>query len=158
MISNWKNMVPGLRKQSMLSGRPSSISDMMEELWREPEVLFSAFPSLLRESAGYPSVDVSETEKEIVAKAELPGMDAKDVEITLRNNVLSIKGEKKFEDEEKRDNYHRIERSYGSFCRTINLPASVAEDNVTAKFDKGVLTITMAKIEKDMGKKIQIES
>ena len=156
MISNWKNMLPSLRKQSLLTGRPSSIADMMNEFWREPFPSVSTIPFL--KEPGYPVVDVSETDKEIVAKAELPGMDPKDVEITLRDNVLTIQGEKKFEDEEKKDNYHRIERSYGSFYRAISLPGNVREDDVKAKFDKGVLTITMSKSEQEKGKKIQIES
>jgi HSP20 family protein len=137
MFSNWKNMVPSLRKQSLLTGRPSSITEMMNEFWRKPFPDVTTIP---------------------FAKAELPGLDAKDVEITLRDNVLTIQGEKKFEDEEKKDNYHRIERSYGSFYRTISLPGNVNEDDVKAKFEKGVLTITMSKSEQEKGEKIEIES
>jgi HSP20 family protein len=154
-----KDFLPSLRKQSLASGRPASIADLMEEFWREPSVIFSPFSSSMSMgAAAYPALDVSETDKEIVAKAELPGMDPKDVEVTLRDNVLTIKGEKKFEGEEKKDNYHRIERSYGSFQRSISLPASVKEDAVKAKFDKGVLTITMGKQEEAKVKTIPIAS
>jgi HSP20 family protein len=106
----------------------------------------------------YPAVDVSETDKEIVAKAELPGLEPEDVDISLRDDVLTIKGEKKFEEETKKDNFHRIERSYGSFSRQIILPAGVKEDQVKAKFEKGVLTITMLKSKESKAKKISIES
>jgi HSP20 family protein len=153
----FKDFLPSLRKHSMASRHPTSIADLMEEVWREPSVIFSRLPSSIA-SAEYPALDISETDNEIVAKAELPGMDPKDVQITLRNNVLTIKGEKKFEDEEKKDNYHRIERSYGCFQRSISLPADVQEDNVTAKFDKGVLTVTMAKREEAKVKTIPIAS
>jgi len=147
--------MPSLRKPSAISGRPASLSDVMEDMWRDPMSAFQGLPFL--KEASYPVVDLSETDAEIVAKAELPGMDAKDVEITLRDNILNIQGEKKFEDEQKKDNYHRIERSYGCFYRAIPLPANVAEDDVRAKFDKGVLTVTMKKTEKGSGRKIQIE-
>jgi HSP20 family protein len=152
----FKDLMPTLRKQSLATQRPTSIADLMEEFWREPSVMF--LPHAFMESSRYPALDISETEKEIVAKAELPGIDPKDVAVTLRDNVLTIKGEKKFEGEEKKDNYHRIERSYGSFCRSVTLPSMVAEDNVKAKYDNGVLTITMAKTGKDIGKTITIES
>lgn len=152
----FKEFLPSLRKQSLATRRPTSISDLMEEFWKEPFGSFPTFPFL--KDVGYPVVDVSETGSEIVAKAELPGLEPADVEISLSNDVLTIRGEKKFEDEEKKDNYHRIERSYGSFHRSITLPASVDEGTVKAKFDKGVLTITMAKTEKSKSKKITIES
>jgi HSP20 family protein len=152
----FKNLVPTVRKHSLATQRPTSITNLMKEFWREPSIMF--LPNAFKASSGYPALDISETDQEIVAKAELPGIDPKDVAVTLRDNVLTIKGEKKFEDEEKKDNYHRIERSYGSFCRSVTLPSKVAEDNVKAKYDNGVLTITMAKTENDAEKTIPIES
>jgi len=152
----FKEFLPSLRKKSLATRRPTSISDLMEDFWKEPFGSFPEFPFL--KNAAYPVVDVSETDSEIVAKAELPGLEPTDVEVMLNNDVLTIRGEKKFEDEEKKDNYHRIERSYGSFHRSIALPASVDDQTVKAKFDKGVLTITMAKTEKSKNKKISIES
>ncbi len=79
------------------------------------------------------------------------------MDISLDRGVLTLKGEKKFEQEEKKDDYHRIERSYGSFYRSLTLPAEVKEEGVTAKFDKGVLTITLPKSEKATTKKIEIK-
>lgn len=93
-------------------------------------------------SAGLvPSVDISETDKEITVTAELPGMTEKDVEVVLSDNLLSIRGEKKVEKEEKKKNYFMTERSYGSFERSFRLPESVDASKVQAGFEKGVLTI-----------------
>ena len=95
-----------------------------------------------------PQIDVSETDKEIKISAELPGMDDKDIEVSLSKDMLTIKGEKKEEKEDKGKDYYRVERSYGSFSRTIPLPAEVQDDKVGAAFKKGVLTITLPKSEK----------
>jgi len=90
-------------------------------------------------------LDVSETDNEIKVTAELPGVDQKDVDVTLTDDLLTIKGEKKVEDARRDDNYHMVERSYGSFARSLRLPFAVNQDKVEAKFDKGVLTITLPK-------------
>lgn len=92
-----------------------------------------------------PRLDIAETEKEIKVMAELPGMDEKDVDVTLEGDVLTLKGEKKAETEEKGKNFHRVERTYGSFLRTVALPAEVDPTKVAAGFKKGVLTVTLAK-------------
>lgn len=107
-----------------------------------------------------PALDVKETEKELVVKAELPGIDEKDVNLTLDNGILSIRGEKKSERKDERENYHLIERSYGSFQRSIRLPETIDEDKVEAHFDKGVLTITLPKRPEAVKqqKKIEIKS
>jgi HSP20 family protein len=109
---------------------------------------FGRFPTVW-ESAGrdavVPSIDVRETETEFVIEAELPGMEEKDVSVTLNNGVLTLKGEKKSEREEKKDDYHLMERSYGSFQRSFQLADAVDGDKVKANFDKGVLKITMPK-------------
>ena len=152
----FREFLPSLRKQSLVTKRPASIADMMEEFWREPFGSFPAFPFL--RDQGYPALDISEADSQVVVKAELPGLDPKDVEITVDDDTLSIKGEKRFEEEERKDNYHRIERSYGSFQRTVLLPCAVKSEDVKARFDKGVLTITMAKSEKEKGRKVMIES
>jgi HSP20 family protein len=90
-------------------------------------------------------VDVSETDKEIKVTAELPGVDEKDIQVTLVGDLLTIKGEKKAEQERKEENYRIIERSYGSFARSLRLPYAVEEKKVQAEFKKGVLTITLPK-------------
>ncbi len=94
-----------------------------------------------------PRMDVSETEKELKVTAELPGMDEKDIEIRLERDNLVITGEKKAENEEKGKNYHRIERSFGSFERVIPLDAEINPDKIEAVFQKGVLTVTLPKLE-----------
>jgi HSP20 family protein len=92
-----------------------------------------------------PQVDVSETETEIKVEAELPGVDEKDVEVVLSDSRLTIKGEKKQQKEEKKKDFHLVERSYGSFARTIGLPFQVDPGQVKASFAKGVLTVTLPK-------------
>lgn len=92
-----------------------------------------------------PSVDVVENDTAIVLTAELPGITEEDVDVSIHNGVLSIKGEKKMEKKDDKDNYHVVERRYGSFQRSMRLPPSVDEAAVAAKFDKGVLTVTMPK-------------
>jgi HSP20 family protein len=92
-----------------------------------------------------PRVDVSETESEIKIEAELPGVDEKDVEVVVSDGRLTIKGEKKQEKEEKKKDYHMVERSYGSFARSITLPFEADPDKVRATFVKGVLNVTVPK-------------
>jgi HSP20 family protein len=107
-----------------------------------------------------PRVDVSETDKEIKVSAELPGMEEKDIDVSLTRDTLTIKGEKKGETEEKGKDYYRMERSYGSFTRSIPIPVEVDTDKVEATFKKGVLDITLPKTEKAIGqtKKIAVKS
>jgi HSP20 family protein len=91
-------------------------------------------------------------------KAEVPGIDAKDINISVTGEVLTIKGEKKSEREEKEENYHLVERSYGSFSRSLVLPAAVDLDKIEAKYDKGVLTVTCPKKEEVKPKAIEIKT
>src|SRR6266404_5516596 len=92
-----------------------------------------------------PAVDIYETEKEIVLKADLPGVNLADVDIRVENNVLTVRGERRFEKEVKEDNYHRIERTYGNFVRTFTLPNTVNADKIEAAYENGVLKIGMPK-------------
>jgi HSP20 family protein len=103
-----------------------------------------------------PSVDVFENENEVVFKAELPGMNAKDIEVKLENNVLTLKGERQFEKETKEENYHRVEREYGTFSRSFALPTAVNGDKVTAEYKDGVLKIILPKKEEIKPKPIRI--
>ena len=105
-------------------------------------------PSLMRGMAqemSAPDVDVREDESQIVIEAELPGMDEKDIDVTLKNGVLSIKGEKKTAHEEKKDDYHIRERSYGSFQRAFRMPDTIDDENVSASFENGVLKVALSK-------------
>lgn len=103
-----------------------------------------------------PRVDVEETDKEIVVKADLPGIDPKAVEISVENGVLAIRGEKKEEKEEKKKNYHRVERFAGSFYRAIALPPGSDAEKVNATSENGVVTITVPKKPEAQSKKISV--
>jgi HSP20 family protein len=103
-----------------------------------------------------PSVDIFENENEVVFKAELPGMNAKDIEVKLENNVLLVKGERHFEKEAKEENYHRVERAYGTFSRSFTLPTAVNGDKVTAEYKDGILKIVLPKKEETKAKPIKI--
>jgi HSP20 family protein len=103
-----------------------------------------------------PAVDIFETEGEIVVKAELPGMERSDIALHLENNVLTLKGERRFEKETKEENYHRIERSYGSFSRAFSIPAIVDEDKIRADYKDGVLKIALPKKDQAKPKQIKI--
>lgn len=109
--------------------------------WANPPAAFSG------DSNGFaaPNIDVRENDTEIVIEAELPGMSEDDIDVTLSDGVLTIKGEKKSEREEKKDDYHLTERSYGSFQRSFRVPDTVDEDNISAKLDQGVMHVTLAK-------------
>ncbi len=103
-----------------------------------------------------PSVDIHENESELVLSAEVPGIEDKDIEIEIENNTLSIKGERKIEKETKEENYHRIERSYGSFYRSFTLPTNVNQDNIKAEYDNGVLRISLPKKPELKSKKVKV--
>jgi len=92
-----------------------------------------------------PDVDIRENDKELVIEADMPGMEEKDIQVNLREGILTLKGEKKSQREEKKDTYHLMERSYGSFERSFRLPETVNEEGIKAAFDKGVLRIALPK-------------
>ena len=104
-----------------------------------------------------PAVDVAETRDEIVVNAEVPGMDPKKFDISLGERTLTIKGEKKREKEEKEENYHLIERSHGSFTRSILLPTNVQSEKIRASYKDGILKITLPKSEGAKKKEIKIK-
>ncbi|HHT9132640.1 MAG TPA: Hsp20/alpha crystallin family protein [Candidatus Tripitaka californicus] len=125
-------------------------------LQREMDRLFEDF--FRRGGLVRPSVDVVETNDTVVVKAELPGMEPKDVDISVSDDRLTIKGERKAEKEEKGKTFYRMERCYGSFSRTIELPASVEADKAKADYKNGVLEITLPKTEQVKAKKIPIKT
>jgi HSP20 family protein len=112
----------------------------------------------LMRGAWSPSVDIYENKDQIVLEAELPGMKPEDVNISIENNVLTIHGERKFEKKDDKDNFHRVERSYGSFTRSFTLPPTVTSDAADAVFENGVLRLTLAKREEAKPRQIQIKS
>ena len=129
---------------------------------RELNRLFSEnFPRLLGDEeqstrTWAPPVDIYETEDSLVLKADLPGVDPKDVEIRVEDSTLYLKGERKFEKEVKEESYHRVERSYGAFTRSFSLPNSIDSEKVTAEYKDGQLTLTMPKREETKPKTIKI--
>lgn len=105
-----------------------------------------------------PATDVYEDEHNITLKLEVPGVSEKDLDIRLENNTLTVRGERKFEKEEKEENFRRVERQYGTFVRSFTLPSTVDSDNINASYDKGVLSITMPKRAEAKPKQIQVNS
>lgn len=111
----------------------------------------------IKEGVWQPAVDIYETADSIVIKAELPDLDQKDIDVRIEDNMLTIKGERKHESEVKKENYHRIERYFGSFQRSFKLPATVDREQVSATCERGVLTVTLPKKEEVKPKQIQVE-
>lgn len=103
-----------------------------------------------------PPVDVYEDEHNLVLKLEIPGINEEDLKVSLENNTLTVTGERKFEKEEKEENFHRIERRFGSFTRTFRLPSTVDPEKVEAGYDKGILKLTLAKRAEAKPKQIKI--
>jgi HSP20 family protein len=131
-----------------------TLQDRMNRLFREsyPEGREEA----LTTSTFAPPVDVYEDEHSITLKIEVPGIDEKDIDVRLEDNTLTVHGERKFEKEEKEENYRRVERQYGSFTRTFTLPNTVDAENVTANYDKGVLNVQLAKKSEAKPKQIKV--
>ena len=106
--------------------------------------------------AWMPSVDIYENKDQIVLEAELPGMNREDFELTIENNVLTLRGERHFEKKDEGDNYHRVERAYGTFTRSFTLPQTVSSENATAEYKNGVLRVVLQKREEVKARRIQI--
>jgi HSP20 family protein len=119
---------------------------------------WGASPVIAGEGQWIPSVDVSETRKEVIVKAEIPGMDPKDIDISVNGNRLTLRGERKHEHEEKGESFHRVERSYGTFLREIRLPAEVDSNKVKATYKDGVLNVKLAKTKETTTKKIKVKA
>lgn len=137
------------------SGEVSRLRQEMDNLF---ERFFEGFPRLgiTRRMGVTPLIDLSETKDDIIVEAEIPGVDSKDIDISLSGNVLSIKGEKRQEKEDKDEGSHRVERSYGGFSRTLRLPCKVEEEKTTATYEKGVLKIKLPKCQPSKLKRIKI--
>ena len=153
-VMNIKTLVPwnwGRKNVPIRRDEDHSVYSLQQTMNRAFENFFegfslSPFGSLEDRMGSFaPRVDISESDKEFQVTAELPGMNEKDLDVSLANNVLTLKGEKKEEKEDKRKDYCRMERSYGMFSRTIPLPEGVDLEKVEASFRKGVLTVTLPK-------------
>ncbi len=127
----------------------------MDRLWNE---FFGreALPEIF-ETEWVPAVDISETKDAVVVRADVPGIDPKDLEITLTGNLLSIRGEKRQDKEEKGENFYRVERSYGGFVRSVQIPTEVDPEKIEATYKNGVLKITLPKKAEAKGKQIPVK-
>jgi HSP20 family protein len=153
---DFKSLVPW-REKSQTSATRDDFFDPFVAFRREMDRMFDDFfnnfgfgSRSLRPLSGSwqgvtPTVDVAETDRELVVTAELPGLDQKDFEVTLAGDVLTIKGEKKAEQEQKEGDHYYMERRFGAFSRSVRLPFEVKDEKVEAKYDKGVLTIRVPK-------------
>jgi len=103
-----------------------------------------------------PSVDIYENKDQIVLEAELPGMKQEDFDLTIENNVITLRGERRFEKTDESDNYHRVERSYGSFTRSFTLPPTVSSEGAQAEYTNGVLRVTLPKREETKARRIEV--
>ena len=133
----------------------STLQDRMNRLFRESFSDAGRDDSLTASNFA-PAVDVYEDEHNVTLKIEVPGIDEKDIDVRIENNVLTVHGERKIEKEEKEENYRRVERQYGSFTRTFTLPNTVDTDNVQAQYDKGVLKISLPKKAEAKPKQIKV--
>jgi HSP20 family protein len=153
-----RSLIPFGRERTSLT-RPDfhSFASLQREIDRLFDDFTRGFPAATSASLA-PSIDVSETDGEIEITAELPGLEEKDVEVTLEDQVLTIRGEKKAEKEEKDKNYRITERSYGSFYRALELPRGITEKDIKASLTNGVLKVTLPKPQPANAKKIDIKS
>jgi len=133
-----------------------SIQDRMNRLF-EQTLARTREEEGIAASTWMPAVDIYETPDQVVMKAELPGLTREDIEINVRDNTLSLRGERKFEKEVKEENYLRIERAYGSFQRSFTLPATIQQDKIKAVFKDGVLEVSLPKAEEARPKQIKID-
>ncbi|MEX1229614.1 MAG: Hsp20/alpha crystallin family protein [Planctomycetaceae bacterium] len=142
-------LFPWFRRGGLPSTLRDEVQDLFERFWNENG-----------ETAGalIPAMDLSETDGSLQARIDLPGLDAKDVNVQVRNNYLVVTGETKEEKEEKGKTYHRIERHSGKISRSILLPCDVNENQIDAKFHSGVLTVTLPKAEQAKSKKVEVKA
>jgi HSP20 family protein len=134
-----------------------SLQDRMNRLFSEVARRSPVAEEEMVQGAWVPPVDIFETGDSIVIKAELPGISKEDITLEVKDNTLSIKGEKKFEKDVKEENYHRVERSYGAFQRAFSLPSTVQQEKVKAKFKDGILEVTLPKAEEAKPKQIKVD-
>jgi HSP20 family protein len=132
----------------------STLQDRMNRLFQDS--FGQGREEALTTSSFAPAVDVYEDEHKIALKIEVPGIDEKDIDIRVENNLLTVHGERKFEKEEKEENYRRVERQYGSFTRSFNLPSTVDAENISADYDRGVLKVQLAKKAEAKPKQIKV--
>ncbi len=139
---------------------PTDVFNMQREINRMFDSFFrggTLDDGSLGTSLWAPATDIAEHDDEYQVKVELPGVGKDDVKITMQDNILTIRGEKKQEKESKNSSYHRVERSYGSFQRSFTLPTRVKQDKIEAAYNDGILTITLPKAEETKPKQIEVK-
>lgn len=129
-----------------------ALQNRMNSLFRE----MNEGENPLTTASFVPAVDIYEDAKKVVLKLEVPGMEEKDLDIRVENNTLTVKGERKFEKDEKEENFHRIERRYGTFYRSFTLPSTVDTDNVQASYNAGILKVELNKKPEAQPKQIKV--
>lgn len=134
----------------------STLQERMNRLFNQPMTSLYGDEESLTAGSFVPPVDVYEDEQSIQLKMEVPGIDEKDIDVRLENNMLTVHGERKFSKETKEENYRRIERRYGSFSRSFTLPSTVSTEDVQAHYDKGILSIRLNKRAEAKPKQIKI--
>jgi len=153
---NTKSVIPVGTQRVVPSRETNPFSFLQQEIDRLFDGVTRNIPGFA--TSAMPRMDISETDKAIEITAELPGLEKKDVELNVTDNLLTIRGEKKNEREEKNKDYHLVERSYGSFSRSVELPAGVKTEDIAAEIANGVLTVTVQKPAPKQAKQIEIKS
>jgi HSP20 family protein len=151
--TSMKALIPWRRTTGVLEPYRLQMEDLFERFFGPAETEGNGLTKVWA-----PRVDVAETEKEVFVKAELPGVDPKEVELTVQNGVLTIRGEKKEAKEDTKKDYHRVERFFGQFYREVPLPAGADSDKITATSTQGVITIAIPKKPEILPKKIAIKA
>ena len=151
----FRRMVPAMNRHGFgapARNRGRDPFDLVESLMND--IPFEVFGG----GQQFPAINVKDDDGRIEVQAELPGMNKDDLDISVQNSHLVIQGEKKFDDEQDKESYHVVERSYGQFYRAVPLPEGADQENIKASFKDGVLSVQVPKPEKDGGKKIEIET
>jgi len=148
-----KSLIPWKKRDHEMVNLRKDFDDLFDRFFSESALSIS---KLFSEKKWYPTVDVSEGKRDIIVKAEIPGVDKEGIDLSIDGRLLTICGEKKHEKEESDERYHRVESSFGYYKRTIELPAHVDESKVDAKYKNGVLKIKLKKTQEAKTKKIKI--
>lgn len=153
-----KDLIPVGTERAVARRETNPFTVLQQEIDRLFDGFGRNFSTFAAPAAMMPRMDVSETDKTVEISAELPGLETKDVQLNLADNMLTIRGEKKSEREEKDKDYHLIERSFGSFARSVALPEGVKAEDVSAEIAKGVLKVTVKKPAPKQSKQIDIKT
>ncbi len=133
-----------------------SLQDRMNRLFDESVRNVKPGDEALSSAIWSPAVDIYETDDEVVVKAELPEVNQKDIDIQIENNTITLRGERRFNKETKKENFHRIERAYGTFSRSFTLPGTIDQEKISADYKDGILKISMPKRQETKPKQIKV--